>query len=74
MSRIGQRVLVVPEGVTVGCDNSLVTVKGPKGELNLKLDKLINIEIKDNTVIVKRENESINAKKIIKALNGNRHN
>lgn len=71
MSRIGQRVLVVPEGVTVNSDNSLVTVKGSKGELNLKLDKLINVEVKDNTVIVKRKNESINAKKMHGTTNAN---
>ena len=48
MSRIGNRVLAIPENVTVSNDNSLVVVKGPKGELNLKLDKLINVEVKDN--------------------------
>ena len=71
MSRIGNRVLAIPENVTVSNDNSLVVVKGSKGELNLKLDKLINVEVKDNTVIVKRKNESINAKKMHGTTNAN---
>ena len=30
MSRIGNRKIVIPEGVTVTVDNNVVTVKGPK--------------------------------------------
>ena len=71
MSRIGERKLTIPEGVTVMVNGNTVNVKGPKGELNLKLDKLINVEVKDNTVIVKRENESINAKKMHGTTNAN---
>ena len=35
MSRIGKQPVIIPQGVTitVGSDN-VVTVKGPKGELN----------------------------------------
>ena len=33
MSRIGNKVVVIPEGVTVTQDGNNVTVKGPKGEL-----------------------------------------
>ena len=33
MSRIGNRKLVIPAGVTVTIDGNTVTVKGPKGEL-----------------------------------------
>ena len=32
MSRIGNRIITVPEGVTVTEENNIVTVKGPKGE------------------------------------------
>ena len=31
MSRIGKRVLSIPENVNVNVDNNTVTVKGPKG-------------------------------------------
>jgi len=50
MSRIGNRNLVIPEGVTVTVDKNLVTVKGPKGELSLNTSELVNIEVADNTV------------------------
>ena len=33
MSRIGNRVLTVPENVTVTINDGQITVKGPKGEL-----------------------------------------
>ena len=37
MSRIGKRVLSIPENVNVNVDNNTVTVKGPKGKLTLDL-------------------------------------
>ena len=33
MSRIGNRELVIPTGITVTIDGNKITVKGPKGEL-----------------------------------------
>ena len=35
MSRIGNRVLTIPTGVTVTVLDNVVTVKGAKGELSL---------------------------------------
>ena len=52
MSRIGKRVLSIPENVNVNVDNNTVTVKGPKGELTLDLVKGINVKVEDNTVVV----------------------
>ena len=48
MSRIGNRNLIIPEGVTV-----IVTVKSAKGELSLNVSPLINVEIKENIVTTK---------------------
>lgn len=39
MSRIGKRVLNIPENVNVVVDGNIVTVKGPLGELTLDLVK-----------------------------------
>ena len=33
MSRIGNKVIVIPAGVSVEVNGATVTVKGPKGEL-----------------------------------------
>ena len=37
MSRIGLKVIEIPEGVEVKNDNNVVTVKGPKGELTQQI-------------------------------------
>ena len=50
MSRIGKRVLSIPENVNVNVENNVVTVKGPKGELTLDLVKGINVKVEDNKV------------------------
>lgn len=54
MSRIGERKLVIPDGVTVNVDGTLVTVKGPKGELNLEVSKLVSVVVEDSVVLTKQ--------------------
>lgn len=74
MSRIGNRIIAIPEGVTVSVNDNVVSVKGSKGELNLELSKLINVEIKDNTVVVTRKSETIPAKQMHGTTNANIRN
>lgn len=66
MSRIGNRKIVVPTGVTVTNENNHVTVKGPKGELSLELVKGIEVNIEENTLTVTRPNDE----KATKAMHG----
>ena len=66
MSRIGNRKIIVPAGVTVTNENNKVTVKGPKGELSLDLVKGIEVNIEENTLTVTRPNDE----KAIKAMHG----
>ncbi|MBE6147291.1 MAG: 50S ribosomal protein L6 [Firmicutes bacterium] len=66
MSRIGNRKIVVPEGVTVTEDNRVITVKGPKGELSLELDKNITVVIENNEIQIKRANDE----KTVRAMHG----
>ena len=66
MSRIGNRKIVVPAGVTVTNENNIVTVKGPKGELSLELVKGIEVSIDENTLTVTRPNDE----KATKAMHG----
>ena len=54
MSRIGERKLVIPDGVTVNVDGTLVTVKGPKGELHLEVSKLVSVVVEDGIVLTKQ--------------------
>ena len=64
MSRIGNRHLIIPEGVTVTVDKNLVTVKGPKGELSLTVSDLIKVEVIDGKVITTRANEEKHTKQL----------
>ena len=58
MSRIGKKPINLPAGVEVKvAENNIVTVKGPKGELQEKISSLVNIEVKDNVVTVSREGD-----------------
>ena len=58
MSRIGNRVLTIPAGVTVTVDGTKVTVKGPKGELTNEFNKNMVIEINGTELTVKRPNDT----------------
>lgn len=59
MSRIGKLPITFPAGVSITLgDNQIVTVKGPKGELKQQIRENVNIEIKDNEIVVGREDES----------------
>ena len=58
MSRIGERKLTIPAGVTVNIDGQEVTVKGPKGELSLTVDNLIEVTVDEQTVVTKQKKPS----------------
>ena len=48
MSRIGNRVLTIPENVSVVVNGTNVTVKGPKGELSTDVNKHITVKVIQN--------------------------
>ena len=58
MSRIGKMPVALPAGVEVKVDgNNVVTVKGPKGELQEQISKLIKVEIGDGMLTVTRDSD-----------------
>ncbi|HHU95800.1 MAG: 50S ribosomal protein L6 [Bacteroidota bacterium] len=58
MSRIGKAPITVPAGVTVTIgDDNLVTVKGPKGELQQQVADAMKVELKDGELTVERPND-----------------
>jgi large subunit ribosomal protein L6 len=59
MSRIGKKPIVIPAGVTVTVKDSVVTVKGPKGELSQEVDRDITVTVEASEVIVTRPTEQI---------------
>ena len=72
MSRVGNRIINIPAGVTVSVNDSLVTVKGPKGELSTAINKNITVEILENEVKLTRKND--NFKKFHGTANANIRN
>ena len=57
MSRIGRLPIDIPAGVEVTVDGAAVTVKGPKGELTIRIAKPIQVEIADGQVQVSRPDD-----------------
>jgi len=66
MSRIGQKPIIIPDGVTVKVQKGLVMVVGPKGSLKRTVRPEIQMTIQDNQVVVKRRAES----KLSRSLHG----
>lgn len=58
MSRIGNKLITVPAGVTVTANNQLVTVKGPKGELSHNFSDLVEIQINGQEITVAPKDSS----------------
>lgn len=54
MSRIGNKPIVVPDGVEVKIDGHNITVKGPKGTLTREIHKNINAKLENNVITVTR--------------------
>ena len=52
MSRIGKNPVLIPEKVTVDIDGSMITVKGPKGELKRFMPEGVNFNKKENEIFV----------------------
>ena len=66
MSRVGQAPITVPEGVSIGLAAGLVTVNGPRGELQRALPEGITVAEEDGVISVTREGEGSD----VKALHG----
>jgi len=54
VSRIGRKPVTVPDGVTVDIKPGMVSVKGPKGELNQALSPDMKVTQSDGTLTVDR--------------------
>jgi len=57
MSRIGKLPINIPAGVTITVDNSVVTVKGPKGQLSQEINPNISLSIEDGVCTVTRPDD-----------------
>ena len=65
MSRIGNKLITIPAGVTVEvAAGNEVTVKGPKGTLTRKFSDLMEIKVEENQVTVVRPNDAKHTKQL----------
>ena len=58
MSRIGRKPINIPAGVTATIDNGVITVEGPKGSLDFKVNPAMTVEIKGDVIEVTRPNDA----------------
>ncbi|MCF7870703.1 MAG: 50S ribosomal protein L6 [Candidatus Omnitrophica bacterium] len=66
MSRIGKQPIIVPKEVKAEIKEKKVSVQGPKGSLSFNFDKLIKIDLAENTLSVTRKKDS----KLARSLHG----
>lgn len=67
MSRIGKLPITIPEGVEIKIDDkNLVTVKGPKGQLEEQINKDIKVTVEDKEIVVERPTNN----KVHRSLHG----
>lgn len=65
MSRIGNKVIHVPAGVTVAISpENYVVVKGPKGQLEFQFNDMLSIKQEGTDITVSRPNDAIFTRKI----------
>lgn len=58
MSRIGNKPVVIPAGVTLDLKDNTVAVKGPKGELTYTFNQNISLEQREGEVVFTRPDDS----------------
>lgn len=58
MSRIGKQIIQIPAGTTVNVENGVVTVKGPKGELQKQFRPIVEVTVNGNEVSFANKQET----------------
>ncbi|WP_282938073.1 50S ribosomal protein L6 [Paenibacillus sp. RC67] len=66
MSRIGRKPITIPGGVNVTLDNTLITVKGPKGTLSRELHRDMKVVVTESEISVERPSDN----KLHRSLHG----
>lgn len=74
MSRIGNKLIAIPAGVTVTVNGRDVDVKGPKGELHVLLNEGISAEVEGTEIKVVRANDEKQIKQNHGTSRANLHN
>ncbi|VEU59741.1 50S ribosomal protein L6 [Mesomycoplasma neurolyticum] len=64
MSRVGNRILIIPENTQVIVDKTKVTVVGKLGQLTRDFSPLIAIKVNENKLTTERSNEEKHTKQL----------
>lgn len=64
MSKIGKMPIEIKEGVNIALTSRVVNVSGPKGNFSYNLPAGINVDRKDNKLVVSQETSGIDKKKL----------
>jgi large subunit ribosomal protein L6 len=62
MSRVGKLPITLPKGVTVAVQGQVLSVKGPKGTLTRVLPPIIELELDQQVLHVRRQDQSRTAR------------
>ena len=62
MSRIGKRIITLPEKTEIHLSEGAVAVKGPLGELKRELHPMIEVKVEGNTVTLNPKRETLESK------------
>ena len=74
MSRIGNRVIIIPEGVSVETNDNIVKVSGPKGSMEMTIKSPITIEVNGNEITLKKNADTKEANILHGTMNANLNN
>ena len=69
MSRIGKRILTIPDNVMVELNNDTLTVRGPKGQLALNIPENVIVKIDEKEITVERKNEELETRSLHGTIN-----
>lgn len=64
MSRVGKLPITIPKGVSVALEDSVLTIKGPKGTLQRTIPAQITMELGTQSVEFKRSDNSIESRSL----------
>lgn len=74
MSRMGKKPVAILEGVNVSLADGMLTAKGPKGELSMKVAGDVTVQINDGEVVVNPANDSKRSKAMWGTVRSNVNN
>lgn len=69
MSRVGNRILTIPEKVSLTQDGTLLTIEGPLGKLQRNISPLIALKVENNQISTIRANEEKSTKQLHGTIN-----